>query len=112
MPELAVVGTPSPWHVYALVLRNGAIYMGASNNVEKRIAEHARGVGSKCTRSGRPVKHLATSEAMSRLEALRLEAALKQLPRARKLVWVEAHAVVAPPVLERLQAKLRWEACG
>ena len=65
------------WYVYMLRCADGSLYTGAAADVEKRFAIHKSGHGAKYTRSHPPVA------------ALRREAAIKKLPRAKKLKLAE-----------------------
>jgi putative endonuclease len=73
------------WLVYILHCRDQSFYTGSTNNIEKRMAAHNRGIASKYTRGRLPVKLLATSRHLSRGEALRLEMEIKKLPKQKKL---------------------------
>jgi homoserine kinase type II len=62
----------------------------------KRMAAHQQGVAAKYTRSRRPVNLMATSDKMSRSEAMRLEIKVKRLPKEKKLAEVEKHEAKKP----------------
>lgn len=66
------------WVVYLVECRDGSIYCGATNNVEKRVKTHNAGKGAKYTRSRLPVTLLLTSRVMDKWEALRLERQVKK----------------------------------
>ena len=70
--------------------RDGTLYTGATNNLERRLATHGRGRGAAYTRARLPVT-LVWSEAVGdRGAALRREAAIKRLSRGDKLLLVAA----------------------
>lgn len=74
------------WSVYMVRCRDRALYTGIAIDVRRRIAEHARsrGKGAKSLR-GRGPFHLVLQRAIgSRSLALRVEGAIKRLPKARK----------------------------
>jgi putative endonuclease len=73
------------WCVYVLRCRDGSLYTGATNDLEARLARHAAGKGARYTRSRLPVVLAHVEPARGRSAALRREAAIKRLPRARKL---------------------------
>lgn len=74
-----------PAFVYVLRCRDGSLYCGWTNALDRRLREHQSGKGSRYTRSRLPVE-LAWSRGMgSRGEAMREEARIKSLPRAEKL---------------------------
>ena len=73
------------WFVYVLICKDGSFYTGATNNLEKRFAEHKSGKGGRYTRSHRPVK-VAYKEAFSaKSEALKKESEIKSWSREMKI---------------------------
>jgi putative endonuclease len=70
--------------VYLLRCADGTIYCGCTNDLVRRLGRHQRG-DVKYTRGRLPVEVAYSEEAGGRGEALRREAALKRLPRGRKL---------------------------
>ncbi|PYT35357.1 MAG: hypothetical protein DMF52_10545 [Acidobacteria bacterium] len=90
---------PRRWSVYVVRRRDGALYTGIATDVRRRIAEHARktGKGAKSLR-GRGPLHLVFQRVIgSRGLALRVEGAIKRLPKARK-----EELVVQETILDRL----------
>jgi putative endonuclease len=81
------------WTVYMLRCRDGTLYTGATNNLERRVATHGRGRGAAYTRARLPVTLVYSEPAPDRSAALRREAALKRLSRAEKLLLVHAPRV-------------------
>lgn len=76
--------------VYVLRCRDGSLYCGWTNEVERRLHTHQTGKGGRYTRSRLPVE-LAWSRRMpSRRDAMREEARIKRLPRAEKLRLVSS----------------------
>ena len=71
--------------VYLLRCADGSLYCGWTVDLERRLAAHAAGTGSRYTASRRPVAPGAAWEAPSRTHARRLEARVKRLTRAQKL---------------------------
>ncbi len=76
---------PAKWLVYLLRCSDDTFYTGATNQLENRLISHNRGTASKYTRSRRPVVLLVKSVCLEKGEALRLEAKIKKLPRAKKI---------------------------
>ena len=72
------------WFVYVVRCRDGSLYTGISTDVAARVARHNAGAGARYTRARRPVELVYTETKRSRSTALRREAAIKALPRARK----------------------------
>jgi len=87
------------WIVYILRCSDDSFYTGATHCLERRLLAHNRGTASKYTRSRRPVILLATSVAMSKGEALRLEMKIKKMPRIKKLITLQAREA-GPAVLQ------------
>jgi len=73
------------WVVYILHCRDDTLYTGITNNVEKRLNAHSRGLAAKYTRSRRPVVLSAVSNPMSRTDAMRLELRIKKLAKGKKI---------------------------
>jgi putative endonuclease len=73
------------WIVYMLRCRDGSLYTGVTNHLERRLAAHRAGKGSAYTRSRLPVRIVYREPRASRGAALRREAEIKRLPRAAKL---------------------------
>lgn len=74
-----------PWLVYLLRCRDGTLYAGATNDLERRLAAHQSGRGGAYTRARRPVRVVYTEDQPDRGAALRREAAIKRLSRPAKL---------------------------
>lgn len=79
----------APWHVYLLRCRNGSYYAGITNDLPARYAAHLSGRGARYTRANPPVELLGSRVFPDRASASRAEWQLKQLPRARKLAWLQ-----------------------
>lgn len=78
------------WYVYMLRCGDGSLYTGCTDDVERRLAVHNSGKGAKYTRSRLPVTLVYRENVADKSAALRREAAIKALPRAKKLVLLEA----------------------
>lgn len=77
------------WFVYLARCADGTLYCGIARDVAARVASHDAGTGAKYTRSRGPLAVLLVRRCRDKGAALRLEHAIKQLPRARKLALVE-----------------------
>ena len=73
------------WFCYLLACADGTLYTGITTALERRLAIHNAGAGSKYTRSRRPVRLVWAELCHDRSAASRREAVVKALPRARKL---------------------------
>lgn len=78
------------WRVYVVECADGTWYTGIARDVQRRIEQHSCGRGARYTRGRGPVRLLASSQAMGRGDALRLEYRVKQLRRGEKLEALSA----------------------
>ena len=76
--------------VYLLRCRDGTLYCGWTNDLERRLEAHSAGTASRYTRSRRPVKLAWFAPMGSRSEAMREEARIKGLTRAEKIRLVRS----------------------
>jgi putative endonuclease len=92
---LASAGAGASWFVYLARCADGTLYCGIARDVAERIARHDAGTGAKYTRSRGPLAVLLVRRCRDKGAALRLEYAIKRLPRARKLALVARPARIA-----------------
>ena len=78
------------WFVYVLRCRDGSLYTGISTDVERRVATHNAGKGARYTRPRLPVALVHLERKRSRGSALKREAAIKALSRAKKMSMLNA----------------------
>lgn len=78
----------SSWGAYILRCSDGTLYTGVTNDVNRRLREHAAGRASRYTRSRRPLQLVYVEEAAGHAAALRRERAIKALSRAEKLALI------------------------
>ena len=76
------------FHVYMLRCRDGSLYVGHTDDLEKRMAEHAEGVASAYTFARRPVQLVWTEEFSRREDAFELERRLKGWVRRKKEAFI------------------------
>lgn len=101
-PAVSDDSPPSCWTVYMLRCRDGTLYTGATNDLERRLATHGRGRGAAYTRARLPVTLVWSEPAGDRSAALRREAAIKRLSRGDKLRLVlQAQAGRRAPARKR-----------
>ena len=67
---------PTLWYVYILRFDDGGFYIGQTNNLETRLAEHALGGGAQET-AGRPSKPVWFTHTHDRENAKRIETRLQ-----------------------------------
>ncbi|MEE1314546.1 MAG: GIY-YIG nuclease family protein [Faecalimonas sp.] len=70
---------------YILRCRDGSLYTGWTNDMEKRLAAHNDGTGAKYTRGRGPVELVYMEEFETKQEAMRREVEIKRMSRAEKL---------------------------
>jgi putative endonuclease len=76
--------------VYLLRCRDGSLYTGWTSDLDRRLARHQAGKGSRYTASRLPVELALALPMADRTAARREEARIKRLPRADKLALVAA----------------------
>ena len=74
------------WLIYILVCRDGSLYCGITNNLEKRLKQHNGEIkgGAKYTRSHWPCKLVYKEKSASRSEASQREAIIKKMSKDEK----------------------------
>jgi len=76
------------WFVYIILCRDGTLYTGITNDVEKRIRKHESGKGAKYTRGRGPFELKYVEEVENKSEALKREYRIKQLSKKEKIsLW-------------------------
>jgi putative endonuclease len=78
--------------VYMLRCRDGSLYTGWSNDVERRLGRHRAGKASRYTASRLPVELALALPMADRGAARREEARIKRLDRAGKLALIAANS--------------------
>jgi putative endonuclease len=80
-------------YVYLACCANGTLYVGSTQNVTRRLAQHNAGQGGRYTRAQRPLTLVASWAFPSRRAARQAEQAMKRLPPEQKL----ARAILVTP---------------
>jgi putative endonuclease len=73
------------WTVYMLECADKTLYTGITNDLGRRMAEHAAGKGARYTKGRGPFQLVYREICQGRAEASRRETAIKLLSRAKKL---------------------------
>jgi predicted GIY-YIG superfamily endonuclease len=76
--------------IYMLRCADASYYVGHTDNLEKRIAEHQSGAVSGYTQSRRPVNVMYSEALSSRVEALERERQIKGWSRAKKEALIKS----------------------
>lgn len=77
--------TATNWYVYILQCSDKTLYIGITNNLQRRINQHNNKKGAKYTKGRTPVILLKSFTVDNKSEALKLEYKIKQLPKQDKL---------------------------
>lgn len=72
------------WYVYMLRCRDGSLYTGYTDDVQRRLRIHNSGKGAKYTRSRLPVILVYQEELPDKSAALKREIAIKQMRKPEK----------------------------
>ena len=76
-------------YTYILKCRDGSLYTGWTNNLEKRVNDHNAGRGAKYTKARRPVELAYYESFNTKEEAMQREYRIKQMSRTEKLGLLE-----------------------
>ena len=76
-------------YTYMVKCRDGTLYTGWTNNLEKRLTDHNAGKGAKYTKSRRPVELVYYESYETKEEAMRREYAITRMSRKEKLQLIE-----------------------
>ena len=79
-----IPATAPVWSLYILECRDGSLYTGISNDIDRRFLAHQEGKASRYTRTRRPVVLVYREECGSRSQALSRECAVKSLSKKKK----------------------------
>ena len=72
-------------YTYIIKCKDGSLYTGWTNNLEKRLEAHNSGTGAKYTRTRHPVELMYYETFDTNEEAMSREYRIKKLSRAEKL---------------------------
>ena len=81
-------------YTYILRCSDGTYYTGWTNDLQKRLASHNDGTGSKYTRTRLPVELVYSECFETKQEAMRREWEIKQMHRADKQKLIDAAGLV------------------
>ena len=71
-------------YTYMVRCKDGTLYTGWTNNIERRMEAHNSGTGAKYTKSRRPVKLVYCEEFPTKEEAMKREYAIKHMKKKEK----------------------------
>ena len=78
-----------PWHIYIIRCKDSNLYTGIAKDLERRVKEHNSNNGCRYTKGRSPVKLVYSEGVNSKSKALKREAAIKCLPRKKKLELIK-----------------------
>lgn len=84
------MGEVRNWSVYMIRCSNGALYTGITTDVIRRLSQHATGTGARFFNRSRVPREIVFLEpGHSQRSAAQREAAIKQLRRREKLLFLK-----------------------
>ncbi|MGC4018795.1 MAG: GIY-YIG nuclease family protein [Muricomes sp.] len=72
-------------YTYILKCKDGSLYTGWTNDLEKRVRDHNAGKGAKYTKARRPVELAYFESFQTKEEAMKREYSIKQMSRSQKI---------------------------
>ena len=82
---LAESSAEGTWHLYLIRTASGALYTGISTDPDRRLQEHEQGKrGARSLRGRGPLELVYRQRVGDRSAALKMEHAVKRLPRRHK----------------------------
>jgi len=78
------------WFIYLIRCKNGQLYTGITTDVQRRLAEHQSSKGAKYLRGRGPLQLVFQQKVGSRSDALKMEAAIKKLPKPAKEEFIRS----------------------
>jgi putative endonuclease len=85
-----IAETPGTWCLYLIECRDGSYYAGITNDLDARYQAHVSGKGARYTRSHPPLRLIGSRAYENRAAASRAEWEIKQLPKHRKIGYLQA----------------------
>ena len=78
------------WSVYIIRCSDGSPYTGITNDVQRRLHEHANGLGAKYFRGRQPKELVYVETGHDRSSASKREIVIKKLSRPDKLLLLSS----------------------
>ena len=82
------------WYVYILECKDGSLYTGITNDLDKRMATHESGKGSKYVKMNRFKQLLHAIKVGDKVEAAKVEYKIKQFKRNDKITFFMKHPML------------------
>ena len=77
------------WFVYIIKCKDGSLYTGSTNDLEKRFEKHKSGKGGRYTRSHIPEEIVFSEKYDNKIIALKREREVKNMTRNKKLKLIQ-----------------------
>ena len=89
---LCIYISKKKWLIYILECRDGSLYCGITNNIEKRLKQHKGEIkgGAKYTHSHWPCKLVYGEKSVSRSKASQREAIIKKMSKVEKQTLISS----------------------
>ncbi|WP_339230763.1 GIY-YIG nuclease family protein [Oceanobacillus sp. FSL K6-2867] len=75
--------------VYILCCKDGSLYTGYTNNLDRRLSMHESGKGAKYTRGRGPFQVVFVEQFTTKEAAMQQEYRIKQLSRTEKMLLIQ-----------------------
>lgn len=85
------------WVVYMLECKDGSLYTGITDNIERRLAMHRSGKGAKYTRGRGPLTLRYVEKCENHSQALKREFVIKMLSRKKKIALWQDGLIIEEP---------------
>lgn len=86
------------WILYILECKDGTLYTGITDNLQRRLHAHRSGKGAKYTRGRAPLTLRYVEPCESHSQALHREIQIKRLTRCEKLTLCALHPLTAEDI--------------
>jgi putative endonuclease len=80
------------WYVYILECYDDSLYTGITNDLQKRMVAHQKGMGSKYVRAKKFKRILHAILVIDKSSAAKMEYLIKQLERNDKITFFMKHS--------------------
>jgi predicted GIY-YIG superfamily endonuclease len=94
-----------PFFVYIVRCRDDSYYIGHTDNLEERIAQHQLGIDKCYTCSRRPISLIFSQDFMTREEALAAERQLKGWTRQKKEALIRGDFLLLKKLAKKILAR-------
>ena len=81
------------WYVYILECSDKTFYTGITTDLDNRINQHNKGIGSKYTFARKPVKYIYSEKCSDRPFATKREKQIKSLTRKKKIELIKGKSL-------------------